>query len=774
MGRRRRAIAERREQTTHLVGELEIGEQKRNYWGLVDVTNSNGQEGLVLTRKGLLVTILTLTVSAFAVRLLFYLANVHTELITVPILDARAYLTWAQEILDGIPRPLGAFFTEPGYAYLIALSLSWFHSYIPVLWLQLLLGSTVPAIVFCITRKIVRSDVPAILAGVLMVFLRSAVFHDAVLLKTSLELWSTSVFILVLVYVWEHRTVRNFFMLGLVGGVAALIKANILYVIPLLAMALFIPRPQDSRNVLKISAALIIGAALAISPATIHNYRATGALIPINYSGGVTVYIGNWEMADGSFMVPEYFSLDPIHEENSWHALAEAFSGRSLNAQETSSFWLREGISEAFQNPGHTISVTLKKIYLLIAGEEIADNYPVSFGELTFPALKFFVPFWLLSLLGIAGMILFVRRARRHPFHLYAFIIGFSGLIVISKVAERYRLALATVLVVFAGYSLYRLWILWRDRMKRTEAFALTTLLVLAGLALVVVRPTIVSTGHEDVYLSFGSQYLDNNDLEKAKKMFEAGIALSPLHEPLIQQYSKVLLLEGNVEQALESYRDALRARADGSTKGLEIAYTCLQTGCTSESVQATFKELEDESKDWTYQKEYLEGMRAFRRGDSDTAIDLFTKAYGVNPKIRGLKSNIALIYGKEGNQAVAQDYLTQAVADNNFDVIAHYNLGNAYSRANDYANAIPHYKWVNELVPDFNLARYNLARSYLNTGESWKAREEFLAFITYAEDHGLFEKEVEKSKQAVGMIENTLLQGLVPQQTEKNQLPTS
>jgi tetratricopeptide (TPR) repeat protein len=540
-------------------------------------------------------------------------------------------------------------------------------------------------------------------------------------------------------------------------------KANVLYVVPLLVAVLYVPKPIDMRKTTIAAMALVAGTLLAISPATIHNYRATGALIPINYSGGVTVYIGNWEMADGSFMVPEYFSLDPVYEEKSWHALAEALSGRSLNANETSSYWLREGLREAIANPGHTIAVTLKKMYLLIAGIEIADNYPVSFGEIHFPPLAFFIPFWFVALFGLAGMVAYVRREHRHELHLYAFLIGFSGLIVISKVAERYRLALATVLALFAGYALYRLWCIWSERKRRAEAIAYTTLLMLGALFLIVVRPLIVSTEHADVYLSFGSQYLDEEDTAHAKEMFEAGIALSPLHEPLLQQYGKAQLLEGSIPEALETYRDALRARSDASSKGLSIAFECMEGGCTYESVRAEFDTLEENKNDWSYQKEYLEGMRAFRRGDSDTAIELFNKAYELNPKIRGLKSNIALLYGKEGNDTDAQKYLLEAVVENSFDIVALYNLGNAYSRAGDYKQALPYYARVQELVPDFNLARYNLARSYMNTGESWKAREEFEAFIAYAEEQGLYSKEIERSRQAMSQIENTLMQGLLP-----------
>jgi tetratricopeptide (TPR) repeat protein len=188
-----------------------------------------------------------------------------------------------------------------------------------------------------------------------------------------------------------------------------------------------------------------------------------------------------------------------------------------------------------------------------------------------------------------------------------------------------------------------------------------------------------------------------------------------------------------------------------------------MEKGCTYENIRAEFDALKENKDDWSYQKEYLEGMRAFRRGDSVTAIELFKKAYEVNPKIRGLKSNIALLYGKEENHVESQKYLLEAVVENSFDIVALYNLGNAYSRAGDYKQALPYYARVQELVPDFNLARYNLARSYLNTGEEWKAREEFEAFITYAEEHGIYEKEIERSRQAMGQIENTLMQGLLP-----------
>jgi tetratricopeptide (TPR) repeat protein len=765
MGRRKRAIAERR--AADIKPDEEAPASTNSLWvrsGMVQGPSTrDGSNGLFPTRRGVLFTTLGLFVVGLAMRVSFLVAHLGSELVTLPVLDAAAYLSWANDILNGVGRPLGAFFTEPGYAYLIAASLALFGSYMPILWLQVVLGSTVPPLIYIAARKIFKRDAPAIIAAVLIVFLRSGVFHDALLLKTSLELWLMSLLIAMLAYTWNDRSVSKFFATGLLIGVTALIKANVLYVLPLLVIGLLVPKPMHMKQTLSYAAALVAGAVLMVSPATLYNLKHSGSFIPVNYSGGVTVYIGNWEMADGSFMVPEYFSLDPEHEEESWHALAEAFAGKELTAAETSSFWLREGIREALANPGHTVQVNLKKLYLLFAGNEIADNYPVSYGELRFPLLRYLLPFWLIALLGLVGAVVYARKEHRHPVYLYALFAGYAGLIVMSKVAERYRLALVLILVLFAGYAVYQLWSVARQKGRKAEVALYAMLLASLGTVLATVQPIVVTTGEADLYSTYGAQYLEESNLEKAEEMFTKGIVLSPLHEPLLQQLGKTQLFQGRAAEALETYRDALRARADGSTFGLEKAYTCMEEGCTSEEVLEAFDALENKERSWSYQEEYLEGMRAIRRGEDETAIEKFLEAYERNPGIRGLKSNIALIYGRMGEQLKAQEYLLEAADDNHFDIIAHYNLGNAYSRASEYERAIPHYEWVAALVPDFNLVRYNLGRAYMYTENFFGAHEELTAFIEYAESRNLYPNQVSNARNALVGIDQEIMRRLAP-----------
>lgn len=726
------------------------------------VTISNLND-VVPTRRGVILLAGLLFLCAAGVRVAFYFAHLHSELLTLPILDAAAYLTWAQEILAGIPRPLGAFFTEPGYAYLMALSLHLFQTWTPVIWVQLILGSTLPVLTFFTARRLFANTIVAFLAGLLMAFFRPGIFHDILLLKTSFELWLIATLVLWIVYTWEKRVWWHFLITGLLVGLTALIKANVLYVAPLFALALFFPRPDTMRRAAYATLSMCAGAVLAISPTTIHNIRTTGEIIPINYSGGVTVYIGNWEHADGSFMVPEYFSLDPIHEEVSWHAIAEALSGESLTASETSSYWLHAGIREAVAFPGHFIGVTLKKIYLLFSGLEIADNYAVSFGEMQFPLLVWLVPYWLITLLGIVGLVWYVRREGKHHSYIYAFLAGYAGLVIISKVAERYRMALAVVLVLFAAYALYHLVLLAKKKHKRLEFTFLVLLLVLASGVLTGVHPSVVTTEPADMYLSFAGAYRDAGEFSKALSMLDAGIALSPLHEPLLQNKGHILLLSGDAPGALHMYRTALRARHDGSTRGLSLSYPCVTEGCDLTVVQEALTAMLTTTPSWSYHKEYLEGMRALRRGETNVAIAALETARAERSDIRGVSSNLALLYGQLGDDVKAQEYLLTAATEDSFDVVVYYNLGNAYSRQEKYADAIPYYAHVQELVPDFNLTRYNLARAYVNTGEQWKAREQYLAFIADAEPRGAYPEQVARARQSVGEIEQAMMRDLAP-----------
>ena len=91
---------------------------------------------------------------------------------------------------------------------------------------------------------------------------------------------------------------------GLVFGVATLVKAQTLVVIPLICLIGLLRDGQIVRRtpgVIARGAFIIAVAAMVVAPWTIRNHSAMGAWIPVSTNGGITLLTGNNDSARGGF-----------------------------------------------------------------------------------------------------------------------------------------------------------------------------------------------------------------------------------------------------------------------------------------------------------------------------------------------------------------------------------------------------------------------------------------------------------------------------------------
>jgi hypothetical protein len=73
--------------------------------------------------------------------------------------------------------------------------------------------------------------------------------------------------------------------------------------VPFLLVPALIARPGPGGRFPALGA-WIAGMVLAILPATLHNYRAEGAFIPVAANGGINFYLGNGPEATGETPLP--------------------------------------------------------------------------------------------------------------------------------------------------------------------------------------------------------------------------------------------------------------------------------------------------------------------------------------------------------------------------------------------------------------------------------------------------------------------------------------
>jgi tetratricopeptide (TPR) repeat protein len=685
-------------------------------------------------------------------RVAYYLKAKGDPLIDLPILDAKYYSEWAKHIIQ-VDNPINsAFFVEPGYAYILALTHRLFGSFdSPIIFLQVILGSLTCVLIFLIARKLWQDPLASAITAITVIIFQPFVFYDLLLLKTTFEIFTITVIIYFTVSTWEKQSVWFRFVLGVLIGIASLIKANVFYSLPFLIIALTIPKPRLPKSIAKNALMLCFGTFLAIAPATIHNWQKSHSIVPINYSGGPNLYIGIWEQADGSLKPPEFISVDPTSEEKSWQKATQAYLHHEPSSGEISSFWTKEAIKEAITNPVRAISLTFKKTILLISATTIDDNYDIAYGKRIFPFLRILVPFWIVAIFGILGIFAsFSSTRNKKLFPLYALTLSYTLTLIASHIAERYRLALFPIFAVFAGY--FTIW--FKEKLEKQD-YASITKYVTALMILIffawIPFPSITHTTIKDMHNNFGAQYELSGNIDQAKEQYELSLKQEKKYVPAMRNLARIALREGNIDGAIEKYRAALQIQYDLSTDELKIALDAKEKNSSKEELAVLLEDSKQKDLQSTpFDVDYIEGMRFFRNRQFDQAAEKFEKAYRRNGSSEAIMTNLATSYKNSKQPEKAQQFFEKALELNDYNLPAHYNLGNLFSAKKSYPKAIAQYERINEIVPGFQLSRYYLAQSYAENKDMQKSIDAYRLFIEESQNNPAFRQQVEEAKKIV------------------------
>ncbi|RKX24052.1 MAG: hypothetical protein DRP47_11970 [Candidatus Zixiibacteriota bacterium] len=264
----------------------------------------------------------------------------------------------------------------------------------------------------------------------------------------------------------ESESLVTWIVTGVIFGLAAITRPNILLVIPFLMLWLFFSRekkPILSRRLLR-PLVLALGVALMILPVTIRNLAVTGEATLISTQGGINFHIANNPVANGlSMKMPEV----DLGESLSWSrfipatmAAAQREAGRQLSETEASVFWTRKALRFIADNPRQFLGLVWQRTVYLICGFENSDNSDIYYERGKSRLFSFLMwqhglmfPFGLLLPLVIVGI--YVRRRdiiKLAP--LYLFLLGYIPTIILFLVTARHRLPLIPILAIFAAIGI--------------------------------------------------------------------------------------------------------------------------------------------------------------------------------------------------------------------------------------------------------------------------------------------------------------------------------
>ena len=395
-------------------------------------------------------------------------------------------------------------------------------NYTAVRLIQFLFGLANCALLYMLGRRLFGPPVGLIAAG-LMATYWAFVFFEAEI--------NAPVFIVFLLLTlfnvassWlDGFTFKKAFWPGVLYGLLVLIRPETLLFLPvLLAWAWWkTAGTQGGRRVARSLCIFVVGLALAIAPVTLRNYVKSGEFVLICTIGGLNLYAGNGPDADGSFPTMDYdriFGVAQDLQHENFPVLVEALERKTgqkgLGHADLQAFFVREALAYMAENPGRTLALMGKKALLYWGPAEVTSNKAPAIEKAHSPILRFLPGFPFVLGTALAGMLMYAQnrrgpsgegmptRSRLHgwirkqwwgwiitrltgaarsagdatvsqrardvvPLLLAFVLVSFSTHLLFFVVA-RFRVPIIPILLLFAAYAIYQLYVLTRSQLKRS------------------------------------------------------------------------------------------------------------------------------------------------------------------------------------------------------------------------------------------------------------------------------------------------------------------
>ncbi len=713
-------------------------------------------------------TVITLIAIAFFWRFFYILFFASNPVLRIPLLDAEYYLKWADEILSQGWLGQRVFFTEPFYAYFLALVSTFFGRdslALVTFGIQFLLGVLFPVLLYFFGRTILSEKVGRI-AGLLAAFYGPFLFYEGLLLKTSFEVYTLPVFLLIFWNALEKPRARLFVLSGVALGLVTLIKGNSMVFLPLgLFLIFFLLKDIERKQKYIYSTLYVVGVLLCILPITIRNYVVAKDIVPTNYSIGLVLYQGNWWGGDGSTArVPSFLRPHPKYEETDAVNMAESFEGRELKASEVSRFWMRKTVSEVLAVPVHFLQSFGHKILLLLNYRDYSDNYSYAYYRSQIPFLWILPGFLVVVILGIGGMFVFFGRSFERMllseykeeeketkrkslwkarWMLGLLFAGYVGVLLLTTINSRYRMPLVPFLMVFSGINIAFFFECYYERVSKGVWKVLAVMMVtfvLAVLPLAIFK----HLSFADAYHNIGYWYFQKGDYEQAQQYFQKAVKDDKEYAWSFRGMFHIALLDGRYDDATVHLQKLIAIRSDDLSLYDDVALLKKVEKLSKKESHDAVEEAINKNEA-VYDVSTYEALRLLAEGENGDAETLLKQSLEKNDHSIAALMAMANLKTKEGNDAEAKDYLRKAIDTNEDLFVARYNLANIYIRSNDYSQISELLGPVYEFAPELGETWYNYAVALIRTSKNNEAMPVAEAYVERYKDDATRKDKVTK-----------------------------
>ncbi len=507
---------------------------------------------------------------AIIVRLIYLIELSNHPGFTVPMVDEKWHWLWASEIIEKSFWGEGAYFRAPFYPYFLA-----FLSFITgssIFWtkfLQILLCGGTAYFIFKLAAHLFNQKT-ALIAGIFYALYGTLLYYEAMFLIPVLFVFFLTWGMYRLIVFRESHSIKTWLVTGIIFGLAAISRPNILIVMPALAIWLFFitDKTLSIINRIKRPFFVFIGVVLMILPVTIRNVIVTDEFTLLSTQGGVNFYIGNNPVANGlSMAMPEV----DLNESLSWSqfipatlSAAQKEKGMALTEAEASSFWTGKAVDFIIENPMKFLDLTWKKTVYLMSGFENSDNSDIYYERgksYLYSALLWNyglrIPFGLLFPLFIVGVFL-IRKDYKKLLPIYLFVLAYIPTIVLFLVTARHRLPLIPFLIIIAAAGIIKFVELIKQKERRSLMIAGIILL----LSIFIVNNEYYQEGGSNefqIHFNAGIKYDNLQDFPAAEQEYLKADKLFPYSASLVTNLGYSQFMQGKLNEAENNYRRALK-----------------------------------------------------------------------------------------------------------------------------------------------------------------------------------------------------------------------
>ncbi len=594
-------------------------------------------------------------VLALVLRAVYLLQITNTDpLFYSPIMDALYHHDWAVSIIKGGWLGKDAFFRAPLYPYFLALLYKIFgvNLLVPRIF-QILIGSFSCVLTKKIGDRLFNKKIGTI-AGLITATYPLFIYFDLELLMPSVLIFLILLgTFLILIQSERTGTKHGWFITGMVWGLAAITRPNVILFIVFLPFWLI---KKLKKNAIPAILYGCLGVVAMIIPITVRNYAVSKELVPIAWQGGTNFYIGNNPHSDGMT------AIIPGTRKSWWGGfydakrIAEETMGRELKNSEIDRYWLNQGFDYIKRKPLEALTLFLRKTYLFFCGFEISNNRDIYFfTKLTYlkflilnsPFLKF--PFGLLVPLALAG-VWYAYTNKKNIVLMLLFIFTYSLSFILFFVCARYRLAIIPFLIILASFAI----ISFLTEIKKIKTILppliiFVTSLIFLNANILKLRPTDPSLN----YLTLAVAECERENHHAAILYLHKALLYNPDYAEALTLLGASYKKIGKFKLASSYYLKAIKCDPTQPEPYFNLGNICAESGNLEDAEKYYLKAIEIDP--YAARAYNNLGNIYFSHNDLKNALEYYHKASTLEPNYTSPLYHTAFVYLRLGDYAKAE-----------------------------------------------------------------------------------------------------------------------